>query len=97
VNDESVRFALKRRLQFSRQEGLMILELFCLAFVATFVALAVLGHVLLFSAIYSCWRDDGSIERFKSKPRLFELAFAIEGEALRRKWQLCQNKWERTL
>jgi len=63
----------------------MILELFCLAFVATFVALAVLGHVLLFSAIYSCWRDDGSIERFKSKPRLFELAFAIdfaiEGEA----------------
>ena len=26
--------------------------------VAMFVALVVLGHVLLFSAVYKCWRDD---------------------------------------
>ena len=49
----------------------MILELFYVVFVTTFVGIVVLGHVLLFSAIYKCVRDDWVIgRRSKRKPPL---------------------------
>jgi hypothetical protein len=41
----------------------MIVELIYAAFVTIFIGLVVLGHVLLFIAIYKCWREDWAIGR----------------------------------
>jgi len=41
----------------------MVLELVCFNLVALFVALAALGHALLFTAAYKCWRDDWADSR----------------------------------
>jgi hypothetical protein len=41
-----------------REEESMILELFYITFVTTFIAFVILGHALLFSAIYKGLRDD---------------------------------------
>ena len=38
----------------------MLIELIITAFVAAYVAIVALGHVLLMAAIYECPREDGS-------------------------------------
>jgi hypothetical protein len=59
----------------------MILELLHFAFVATFVALAAIGHVLLFGAIHKCLRNDGATgRRFKSKLPSRRLLFYREAD-----------------
>jgi hypothetical protein len=53
----------------------MIVELFYLTFVTAFVCLVALGHVLLFSAIYRCLRDDWVAgQRAKRAPQMSDRA-----------------------
>jgi hypothetical protein len=60
----------------------MILELFYLAFVTTFIALVILGHILLISAIYKCLRDDWAAgRRSYRKPPLSDLASQVAVQA----------------
>jgi hypothetical protein len=35
-----------------------MLEPIAIALVGTWIAVAIVGHVLVFSAIYKCWRED---------------------------------------
>ena len=41
----------------------MIAELFYIAFITVFIGLLVIGHALLFSAIFKLWRDDWAVGR----------------------------------
>jgi hypothetical protein len=69
------------RRQF-REEESMIFELFYVTFVTTFIALVVLGHVLLFSAIYKCLRDNFACWPMRqSENSAIGLAFADGREA----------------
>jgi hypothetical protein len=51
------------------REPTMIIELFVMVFIATYVAIVVLGHALLFGAIVRYWREDNrKTRRQPAKP-----------------------------